>query len=282
LETQTTEGTSAVERMQTTLVDRDEALQGAREDLAKAHNLAAEWETEVASVPAQLQQDHATLEEAHAWQRQAEEKAKEAVMLRTSVAEKAASLMSAEEQLRQERAARQQAEDQLQQERAALVDARAALERERLAREEVLGRLQQERTALEWAQETLKERNDDVSRLNRELVQLNISHEDLRQSLEEQEATVCDLRREAEEACKALDSERKQVKCELRSAPFCSPIWLARDPLPTFVSLSLVFRPADRPGEYDHRGQGCGDGLQLLSTRVGRVAGCRPRGLPGG
>jgi capsule polysaccharide export protein KpsE/RkpR len=101
---------------------------------------------------------------------------------------------------------------------------------------------------------TLKQRDDDVSRLNGELVQLNISHKDMRQSLEEQEAMVCDLRREAEEARKALDSERKQVEGELRSTPFRSPIWLARDPLPTFVSLSLVFRPADRPGEYDHRG----------------------------
>jgi outer membrane protein TolC len=56
--------------------------------------------------------------------------------------------------------------------------------------------------------------------LNGELVQLNISHEDLRQSLEEQEATVRDLRREAEDVHKALDSERKQVEGESRSAPF--------------------------------------------------------------
>jgi hypothetical protein len=51
-------------------------------------------------------------------------------------------------------------------------------------------------------------------------VQISISHEDLRQSLEEQEATVHDLRREAEEARKALDSERKQVDGELRFHPF--------------------------------------------------------------
>jgi hypothetical protein len=62
----------------------------------------------------------------------------------------------------------------------------------------------------------------------------------------------------------------------LRSAPFHSSIWLARDPLPTFVSLLLVFRPADRPGEHDHSGRGCADGLQLLATGVGGVAGCRP------
>jgi hypothetical protein len=42
LEAQTTEGTSTVEKERTTLVDRDEALQRAREDLAKARTLAAE------------------------------------------------------------------------------------------------------------------------------------------------------------------------------------------------------------------------------------------------
>jgi regulator of replication initiation timing len=40
---QATEGASAVEKVRTALVDRDEALQRAREDLAKAHALAAEW-----------------------------------------------------------------------------------------------------------------------------------------------------------------------------------------------------------------------------------------------
>jgi hypothetical protein len=85
-------------------------------------------------------------------------------------------------------------------------------------------------------------------------VQLSISHEDLHQSLEEQEATVRDLRREAEEARKALNSDRKKVEGESRSAPFGLSIWYARDPLPTFVSLLLVFRFADRPGEYDHPG----------------------------
>jgi chromosome segregation ATPase len=115
------------------LVDRDEALQKAREDLAEARTLAAEWETEVAAVWAQLQQDCATLEGARAWQSQAKEKAKEAEELRTSLADKAASLASTEEQLRRERVARQQAEAQLQQERTALVEARATLEREHLA-----------------------------------------------------------------------------------------------------------------------------------------------------
>jgi hypothetical protein len=198
------------------------------------------------------------------------------------VAEQAASLASAEEQLRQERVARQQAEDQLQQERAALVEAWAALEREHLAREEAQGWLQQERTAIEGAQATLKQRDDDVSRLNGELTQLSISHEDLLQSLEEQEATVRDQQQEAGEVHKVLDSKRKQVEGESLFCPFRLSIWLARDPLPTFVSSSLVFRPADRPGVYDHPGRGCADGLQLLAAGVGGVAGCRPRGLPRG
>jgi hypothetical protein len=40
--------------------------------------VAAEWETELASSRAHLQQDRTTLEEARSWQSQAEEKAKEA------------------------------------------------------------------------------------------------------------------------------------------------------------------------------------------------------------
>jgi hypothetical protein len=50
------------------LVDRDEALYKAQEDLAGARILAAEWEAEVAFVRTQLQQDRATLEGARAWQ----------------------------------------------------------------------------------------------------------------------------------------------------------------------------------------------------------------------
>jgi hypothetical protein len=61
--------------------------------------VAAEWEAEVASVRAQLLQDHAALEGAQAWQSQAEEKAKEAEGLRTSLADKAAALATTEEQV---------------------------------------------------------------------------------------------------------------------------------------------------------------------------------------
>jgi hypothetical protein len=59
---QAAEDVSAVERVKTTLVDRDEVLHKAREDLAGARTIAAEWEAKVASVWAQLQQDRATLE----------------------------------------------------------------------------------------------------------------------------------------------------------------------------------------------------------------------------
>jgi chromosome segregation ATPase len=134
LDAQAAEDVTAVERVKTALVDRDEALYKAREDLAGARTLAEEWEAEVASVRAQLHKDRATLEGVRAWQSQAEEKAKEVVEVRTSLADKAASLAMTEEQLRQERVARQQAKAQLQQERTALVEARASLEREHLAR----------------------------------------------------------------------------------------------------------------------------------------------------
>jgi chromosome segregation ATPase len=180
LDAQAAEDVSAVERVKTALVDRDEALHKAREDLAGARSLAAEWEAQLASVRAQLQQDRAALEGAHAWQSQAEEKAKEAEGLRTSLADKAAALATTEEQLRQEQVARHQAEAQLQQERTALAEARAALEREHLVREEAQGQLQQECAALEGAQATFKQRDDEVSRLNGELTQLSVSHEDLR------------------------------------------------------------------------------------------------------
>jgi hypothetical protein len=61
--------------------------------------VAAEWEREVASIRAQLEQGRATLEAAWYWQSQAEERAKEDEQLRTSLADKAASLASMEEQL---------------------------------------------------------------------------------------------------------------------------------------------------------------------------------------
>jgi hypothetical protein len=106
LDAQAAEDVSMVGRVKTTLVYRDVALHKAREDLAGPRTLATEWEAHVASVRAQLQQDRANLEEARAWQRQAEEKAKEAEGLRTSLADKAATLAATEEQLQQEQVAR--------------------------------------------------------------------------------------------------------------------------------------------------------------------------------
>jgi hypothetical protein len=95
--------TSAVERVRTALVERDNALRRARP--GGARSIAAAWEAEVVSARAQLRQDHAALKGARAWQSQAEERAKEAEGLRTTLAEKAAVLAVAEEQLRQEQAA---------------------------------------------------------------------------------------------------------------------------------------------------------------------------------
>jgi chromosome segregation ATPase len=168
-------GASAVERVRTALVERDDALRLAREDLEGARSLASTWEAEVATARAQLQQGRVSFKETEG--------------LKTALAEKAAALTVAEEQLRQDRAARQEAEGQLQQERAALIEAWAALEQERMAREEVLGQLQRERAALKEVWAKLKQQQEEVSRLNEELVQISISHEDQRQSLEEQEAS---------------------------------------------------------------------------------------------
>jgi hypothetical protein len=58
---------SAVEKVMTVLVERDDALCRAHEDLAGVRFVAASWEAEVASARAQLQQDRAALEGARAW-----------------------------------------------------------------------------------------------------------------------------------------------------------------------------------------------------------------------
>jgi hypothetical protein len=100
-------------KVQTALLERDEVLQKACEDAAATRTVAAEWETEVASIRAQLELGRATLEGARSWQSQSEERAKEVEQLRTSLADKAASLASTKEQLQRERDARQQADAQL-------------------------------------------------------------------------------------------------------------------------------------------------------------------------
>jgi hypothetical protein len=57
---------SAVEKVGTALVERDDALRRAREDLAGARSVVAAWEAEVASACAQHPQDRETLEGARA------------------------------------------------------------------------------------------------------------------------------------------------------------------------------------------------------------------------
>jgi chromosome segregation ATPase len=64
---QAAEDASAVAKVRTTLLERDQALRKAREDLAGMRTVAAEWETEVATTRAQLKQDRATLEGARSW-----------------------------------------------------------------------------------------------------------------------------------------------------------------------------------------------------------------------
>jgi hypothetical protein len=59
LDAQAAKDVPAVERVKAALVDRDEALHKAREDLVGARTVTVEWEAEVASTRAQLQQDHA-------------------------------------------------------------------------------------------------------------------------------------------------------------------------------------------------------------------------------
>jgi chromosome segregation ATPase len=64
LEGQPTPCASAVERVRTALIDRDEALQQAKEDLERVRSVAADWEREVVSLQAERRQERAELEEA--------------------------------------------------------------------------------------------------------------------------------------------------------------------------------------------------------------------------
>jgi chromosome segregation ATPase len=96
---QAAEDASAVEKVRSTLLERDESLRKAREDLAAVRVAAAEFEMELTSARAQLQQNRATLEGARSWQSQAEGKAKEAEQLRTDLADRVTALATAEDQL---------------------------------------------------------------------------------------------------------------------------------------------------------------------------------------
>jgi hypothetical protein len=119
--------TPAIERVRAALVERDDALRRAHEDLAGARPVAATWEAEVATARAQLLQDRAALEGARTWQNQDEKKAKEVEGLRMTLSSKSAALAAVEEQLRLEGVARQQVEARFQQEQAALTEARPRL-----------------------------------------------------------------------------------------------------------------------------------------------------------
>jgi chromosome segregation ATPase len=208
LEGKATASPSAIERIRTALIDRDEALQQARGDAERAHAVAIDWEAEVTSVRTQNREVRAWLLEAQFQQsraeeraREAEQRAKKAEELKAALAAKVAAVATAEEQLWQERAARQETEGQLQQERAALADAQSALE--------------QERAALERAQKSLEERDAEVSKLDGELITLSISNTDQVRTLEEQSATVVSLQQAVEAERRALEVEKKQVEGKL-------------------------------------------------------------------
>jgi chromosome segregation ATPase len=80
---QAAEGASAVVRVQTVLVERDDALRRARKDLEGVHSLASTWEAEVVTARTQLQQGRAALQEAEG--------------LKAALADKATALSVAEE-----------------------------------------------------------------------------------------------------------------------------------------------------------------------------------------
>jgi chromosome segregation ATPase len=182
---------STLERVCTTLIDRDEALRQVRADLERMRTLATNWEAEVTTLRAENQGVRAWLLEAQAQQSQAEDRvrapeqrAKEADELKATLDAKVAALAIAEDRLLQERTARQGAEGQLQQERAALADARSVLERERIAREAT--------------QKSLEERNVEFSNLEGELVVLSITSASQEQALKEQSDIVNGLQQEVE------------------------------------------------------------------------------------
>jgi chromosome segregation ATPase len=88
---------STVERVRTTLINRDEVLQQAREDLERARSMAADWEREVVSVQAERRQERVEIDEARSQRSQAEERAREAEELKVSLAAKVAAVVAAEE-----------------------------------------------------------------------------------------------------------------------------------------------------------------------------------------
>jgi chromosome segregation ATPase len=196
---------STLERVCTALIDRDEALRQAREDLEKTRTLAANWEAEVAGVRndnrelrSSLQGPQAQQSQAEEWARALEQRAKEAEDLKAALDAKVAALAVVEDQLLQERTAHQGAEGRLQQEQAAHADARSALERERVAREA--------------AQKSMEDWNTEFSKLEGELLVLGITSASQELALQEQGETLKGLEQAVEAGRRALEVERKKVE----------------------------------------------------------------------
>jgi chromosome segregation ATPase len=78
LEGQATARPSAIERIRTALIDRDEALQQARGDLERVRTVATDWEAEVISIRTQNREVRAELMEALSQRSRAEERARQA------------------------------------------------------------------------------------------------------------------------------------------------------------------------------------------------------------
>jgi hypothetical protein len=201
---------SSLERVRAALIDRDEALWHAREDLEKTRTLAANWEAEVATVRVEARELRSSLEGAQAQQRRAEERArelerraKEADDLKATLDTKAAALVVAEGRLLQESTARQGAEERLQRGQAALTDARAALE--------------QERAAHEVTRKTLADQDAKLSKAEGEVIMLSITNASQETSLREQSETVERLELTVEAVRRDLEMEKKQVEGEPQS-----------------------------------------------------------------
>jgi predicted nucleic acid-binding Zn-ribbon protein len=78
LEGQSAARPSAIERIHTALIDRDEALQQARGDLERARTVVTDWEAEVVSIRTQNREVRAELLEAQSQRSRAEERVREA------------------------------------------------------------------------------------------------------------------------------------------------------------------------------------------------------------
>jgi hypothetical protein len=87
-------------------------------------------------------------------------------------------------------------------------------------REEAQGHLQQECTALAKVRSSLQLCESEVTRLTGEMVQESVAFENLRITGEEKDASILQLRQEAEPSRVHLEKEKKQVEGELSPEPF--------------------------------------------------------------